>query len=66
MRIAKVTYDWGIRYWHFGEEFVEDVYDEVDGTLQNNKSVALIFDDMSIDELTNACKDKYPITWQDA
>ena len=63
-KIAKVNYNGFVRYWCFGEQFVEDVYDEVDGVVERNEEKAWIFDDMSRDELVRACnRDKYELTW---
>ena len=60
--VAKVNYNWGTRYWCFGDEFVVDAYDKVDGVIARNREIAWTFDDMNLDELLAACKDKYTVT----
>lgn len=64
-KIARVQYDGFVRYWCFGEKFVEDVYDEVDGVVEQDEYTAWIFNDMTREELENADKGKYEITWLD-
>ena len=58
-QIAKVEYKWGTRYWCFDDGLVVDAYDEVNGNIVRNKQQALIFDDMTFDELMSACLNKY-------
>lgn len=60
-QIAKVNYKWGTRYWCFGDEFVVDAYDEVDGVITRNQEIVWAFDDMNINELISACQDKYTV-----
>ena len=61
-QIAKVDYKWGIRYWCFGDEFVVDAYDKCGDVITHNPMLAKGFDDMNLDELLVACKDKYTVT----
>lgn len=61
-QIAKVNYNWGTRYWCFGDAYVVDAYDEVDGVITRNHEIVWAFDDMDVDELIGACRDKYTLT----
>ena len=60
-QIAKVNYKWGIRYWCFANDFVVDAYDECNGVITHNPMLAKGFDDMNLDELINACRNKYTL-----
>lgn len=60
--IVKVEYKWGNRYWCFDNGFVTDAYDECGGTITHNPMLAKGFDDMTLEELTKACTNKYNIT----
>lgn len=60
-QIAKVNYKWGVRYWCFRGEFVVDAYDECGDVITRNPMLAKIFDDMDLDELLGACRDKYTV-----
>ena len=60
-KIAKVYYQWGIRYWCFTDDLVADVYDECGSTVTRNEITARGFDDMTIDELIMACTDRHDL-----
>ena len=60
--IIKAKYGPVIRYWVFGEQFVERVYEEIDGVLRRNEYAEWTFDDMTVQELINADLYKYPLS----